>query len=83
MMGDSVYVPVVAVGIISLILLGMTGVPLATDYEGEIHESAEWCDNHDGELVQNNVIGPQGGLYCEFDNGTSVHMNNVNTGEKT
>jgi len=47
------------------------------EMQNYVNESAEWCEDHNGELVNSNVIGSHGGLHCEFNNGTSVHMNEV------
>lgn len=42
-----------------------------------MNESAEWCEDHNGELVNSNVFGSHGGLHCDLPNGTSVHMSDV------
>jgi len=71
-------------GIVGVVILGLVatgGLAVGQDYGTSVQESAEWCEDHDGELLQHNGLGPSGGLHCEFDNGTSVHMTNVETGE--
>lgn len=72
-----------AVGLaIGLILAGIGGfivMEAATDEEFQqyIEDSEAWCDAHDGELHNAQVIGEHGGLHCELPNGTSVHMHEV------
>lgn len=44
--------------------------------ERELTASAEWCDEHNGDLVNSNSI-EHGGLHCRLPNGTSVHMSDV------
>lgn len=39
-------------------------------------QSEQWCDDHDGEL-HNSMSVVHGGLHCELENGTTVHMSEV------
>lgn len=50
---------------------------MAQESEPYIEDSREWCDERDGELFNARVIGEHGGLHCEFENGTTVHMREV------
>lgn len=45
--------------------------------EGYVEESAEWCDEHNGTLVNQLGFGSSGGLHCDLPNGTTVKMANV------
>jgi len=51
----------------------------AGDVGAQWGQAETWCeDDHDGELVNSMVIGDHGGLHCEFENGTTIHMDSVN-----
>ena len=39
----------------------------------------EWCDDRNGVLVNSNAV-LHGGFHCQFQNGTSVHMADVEVG---
>lgn len=40
----------------------------------------EWCDDRDGVLVNSYAV-LHGGWHCQFQNGTSVHMADVEVSE--
>lgn len=50
---------------------------MAQEAEPYVEESREWCNERGGELFNARVIGEHGGLHCEFENGTMVHMSEV------
>lgn len=45
-------------------------------YSEYVNDSAAWCNDHGGELANSNAL-LHGGLHCEFDNGSSVHMSEI------
>lgn len=70
---------IVTVAIAVVIVVATGGqLVLSGDYIREsVEDAAEWCDNHDGKLVNSNVVGDHGGLHCELPNGSTVHMDDV------
>lgn len=64
----------VIAGIVGLLVFQTATSPELATY---INQSAEWCNNHGGELVKPLPIGNHGGLHCDLPNGTSVHMHDV------
>ncbi len=63
------------------VVTGMLGVQVIAATSGSLDsyvtESEAWCDEHNGELYNAQVVGDHGGLHCELPNGTSVHMHEV------
>jgi len=63
-------------------ILGMvlfTGANLIQALDSDqIEESVEWCEDRGGEVYNSNSIN-HGGLHCELENGTVVHLSEVNT----
>lgn len=55
-------------------IAGFVGADIADDVADYTQSASDWCDDHDGELHNANVIGSHGGLHCELPNGTTVHM---------
>jgi hypothetical protein len=65
----------------ALLVIGLVGVSvvghvMSDSTQAYINQSEQWCNSHNGELVNvQAVIG--GGLHCDLPNGTSVHMRDV------
>lgn len=66
---------IVVIGLVVCVGAGtihQTSSDMNRDYE----RAEQWCDEHDGELV--NVMSfAHGGLHCNLSNGTSVRMKDV------
>lgn len=67
---------VVAALLVALLTVSVYSAATSDEVAEYMEESEEWCDERDGYLVNENAI-LNGGLYCHFDNGTSVHMPDV------
>lgn len=74
----SKYTTAVAV-LVFVLLSAVTGYHIIQNEEiAEYYQqSQEWCDERDGDLVNNRVIGDAGGLYCQLPGGESVPMDRV------
>jgi len=65
----------------ALLVTGLLGVSIVGHVTSEstqayMNQSEDWCNNHNGELVNVHAV-LHGGLHCDFENGTSVHMRDV------
>lgn len=69
----SLVVGVLVVGLVGVTLVG--GVT-SEETQNYVEDSAEWCEDRGGELVNVHAV-VHGGLHCELPNGTSVHMGEV------
>lgn len=69
-----------AIGVLlpAFVIGGLVVLEIANNDElGEyLNESEQWCNEHNGELVNSHAI-MHGGLHCDLPNGTSVHMHEV------
>jgi hypothetical protein len=69
---DTIFVGILVV--FTAATLGVVAQDVASgatqDY---ITESEQWCNDHGGELHNSQSV-VHGGLHCELENGTSVHM---------
>jgi len=68
--------------VIVVVGLGVAAQPAIEDGLEYTENAAEWCEEHGGELNNARVIGEHGGLHCEFGNGTSVHVDEVNASDE-
>jgi len=82
---DSVKVAVQMLLVVGIgVYLGLSVMDqTAADLGQYLQDSEEWCHQRGGELHNSMVIGPHGGLHCEFSNGTAVHMSNVDAVSET
>lgn len=73
----------IAITVATLLIVAVLGVVVMQSVSSgalEYTEQAEaWCEQRNGTLHNAQVLGPHGGLHCEFPNGTSVHMDEVIT----
>jgi len=76
----SISLFVVTVAIAGFVGFQVVDTVTSQETKDQIEMYENDCADRNGELVNSNVIGGHGGLHCEFDNGTSVHMKNINTG---
>lgn len=75
----SKVVPAIVIGLVLIQVGGAIFNLSANQFATQWERAEAWCeDRHDGDLVNANVIGDHGGLHCEFENGTTVHMDSVN-----
>jgi len=60
------------------IMVGHTVVAEVTsaEFEEYMNDSEQWCESHNGDLYNSQSI-MHGGMHCELENGTVVHMNEV------
>jgi len=67
-----------AVVLLVMVLISQTIIGQATSQEFReyMNDSEAWCEDHNGELYNSQSIF-HGGLHCELENGTSVHMTKV------
>jgi len=69
--------PPLAIGLIIAALLGFYIVAGAQgDVEAFHEDSEEWCEERNGELYNAKSVA-HGGLHCQLENGTTVHMSEV------
>lgn len=61
------------VGLLGTQVVGLASSEATQDY---VDDSAEWCGDRGGELVNVHAV-VHGGLHCDLPNGTSVHMSEV------
>jgi len=74
------FKPIVALGLMILaVVVAIQAAAIATESNMNAAEKMEWCEDRGGEAYNANVIGDHGGLHCEFENGTVVHLSEVNT----
>lgn len=73
-----VQVGQILVAAVTALLIGVMVAQTAPAAQEFATQSADWCDDHHGDLVHAKSIS-HGGLHCELPNGTSVHMNEVIT----
>jgi len=74
----------VAIMLIVVLLTGFVGVQVVDAATSEktqdyYEQSEQWCSDHNGELYNAQAIA-HGGLHCELENGTTVHMSDVMEG---
>jgi len=69
---------VLAVVLVMGLLVGQTIITQATsaEFQEYMNDSEAWCEDHNGELYNSQSMF-HGGLHCELDNGTTVHMAEV------
>ncbi len=69
-----------AIAVMLLVALLVAGSVYQTFPEAREEAQAfeSWCSDQDGTLVNVHSFA-HGGLHCEFDNGTSLHVWEVNT----
>jgi len=71
----------VAIMLIVVLIAGFVGVQVvdaATSEETQQYyeQSEQWCTDRGGDLYNAQAI-THGGLHCELENGTTVHMRDV------
>lgn len=65
----------------ALLVIGVVGVSVvghvtSDSTQAYINQSEAWCNSHNGDLVNVQAV-LHGGLHCDLENGTSVHMSDV------
>lgn len=76
---DGKYFSIVVGLVIAVVVsAGIMYAVVDEDMKEYVDDSATWCDEHNGRLVNVQSFS-HGGLHCELPNGTSVHMSDVVT----
>lgn len=75
----AIVMSVVVVVLFAVVGFQLFQVAASEDVKEFAERSTEWCEERNGSLANENVIGEHGGLHCHLPNGTSVHMDEVIT----
>ena len=80
MIDDSFGINVILLAAVALIMLfvglQIFGAATSPEMHAYVDASEQWCHDRDGELVNVQSI-VHGGLHCQFQNGTMIHMSEV------
>jgi hypothetical protein len=77
-MPDNLAVMVtIVVGLITVFVTGSVGHAMMTGVDSEAFDDrVSWCESQGGEPVVVHSVH-HGGLHCQFENGTMLHLYNV------
>ena len=77
MNASNVAVLIIGVAIAGLVGFQVVGAVTSEEAVTSYEQAEQWCNDHNGELYNAQVVGSHGGLHCTLPNGTSVHMHEV------
>lgn len=67
----------IAVTVAILVMGLVTSAAVSPQTSEFMEDSEDWCNEHEGELYNENALWGHGGLHCGLPNGTHVHMSEV------
>jgi len=77
----SVVVLAIFAVVLTFVLQGIASSSGVDNFGTYWNESEQWCESRGGDLYNAQALW-HGGLHCEFDNGTEVHIDNVDVSEE-